>query len=310
MVRSPERPPGGLKNAVLVYLRFRNGDAAVRHDSQNQRPAVVDLGRRLPGAQETLINQSFLRDYAPRAHDAGVGARFGVVIPALNEFEALARSARRFQCLRRLGCELVLADGGSMDGSDVLGRANFDKVVTTSAGRARQMNAGAEACNRQWLVFAHADTQLEAEHLRSLAAALDRDPNRRWGRFDVRLSGSDLRLRVIERAMNLRSRLTGIATGDQSIFVRADEFRAAGGYADQPLMEDIAISKVLRRRSWPLCLAEKVTTSSRRWERNGVFRTMALMWRLRLAYALGVHPQALARHYYPDQRYDGPGVGG
>ena len=118
-----------------------------------------------------------------------------------------------------------------------------------------------------------------------------------WGRFDVRLSGRRVMFRVIESAMNLRSRLTGVATGDQAIFVRRETFAQVGGFPAIPLMEDIALSKLLRKRAWPLCLKARVMTSSRRWERHGVWRTMALMWRLRLLYVLGVSPSTLHAMY-------------
>jgi hypothetical protein len=97
--------------------------------------------------------------------------------------------------------------------------------------------------------------------------------------------------------MNSRSRLTGIATGDQAIFVRREAFEASGGFPAIPLMEDVALSKILKRRSPPLCLRERVVTSGRRWQRHGTFRTIVLMWRLRLAFALGADPRRLARRY-------------
>jgi rSAM/selenodomain-associated transferase 2 len=153
------------------------------------------------------------------------------------------------------------------------------------------MNAGARAARGDALVFLHADTRLppDADHL--VRAALERSS---WGRFDVRIQGHHRLLAVVARAMNLRSRLTGIATGDQAIFVRRDAFT---GFPDLPLMEDIAFSREMKRRSRPACLREHVTTSGRRWERGGVLRTVLLMWRLRLLYALGVSPQRLARDY-------------
>ncbi len=122
---------------------------------------------------------------------------------------------------------------------------------------------------------------------------------RGWGRFDVRLSGSQLLLRVVATLMNWRSRLTGIATGDQAIFVRRALFEKVGGFPEIPLMEDIALARALKKCGPPLCLKQRVLTSSRRWEQHGILRTIFLMWRLRLAYALGADPAQLVKRYYP-----------
>jgi rSAM/selenodomain-associated transferase 2 len=164
-------------------------------------------------------------------------------------------------------------------------------VLAAPRGRARQMNAGAAAARGAALVFVHADTRLPPDADRSIARALEK---RAWGRFDVRIESGHPLLRVVACAMNLRSRLTGIATGDQAIFVRRADF---AGFPEIALMEDIAFSKAMKRRSPPACLRERVTTSGRRWERGGVLRTMLLMWRLRLAYSLGASPDELARRY-------------
>ena len=153
------------------------------------------------------------------------------------------------------------------------------------------MNAGARAASGHALVFLHADTRLPPNADRALAAALERAA---WGRFDVRIEGHHPLLGLVAFAMNLRSRLTGIATGDQAIFVRREAF---DGFPELPLMEDVAFSKAMKRRGRPACLREQVTTSGRRWERGGVLRTIFLMWRLRLLYWLGVPPQRLARDY-------------
>ena len=219
-----------------------------------------------------------------------------IVIPTLNEAETIADTLAALQPLRGRECEVIAADGGSADATVELARPLADAVVSSAAGRARQQNAGAAAARGEVLLFLHADTRLPAD-----ADALVRDGLRRtgrgWGRFDVRLSGRHPMLRVIERMMGVRSRLSGVATGDQAIFVRRDWFRDVGGFPDLPLMEDVALSKALRRLGPPLCLRETVTTSSRRWERRGVWRTMALMWRVRLAYWLGADPARLAERY-------------
>ena len=219
-----------------------------------------------------------------------------IVIPTLNEGEAIGDTLAALQPLRARGCEVIVADGGSADGTVALARPLADAVLPSPPGRARQQNAGAAAAAGEVLLFLHADTRLPADADARVVDGLGRS-GRGWGRFDVRLSGRHPMLRVIERMMGLRSRLSGIATGDQAIFVRREWFHAVGGFPEIPLMEDVALSKALKRRGRPLCLRETVTTSSRRWERRGVYRTMALMWRLRLAYWLGADPASLADRY-------------
>lgn len=189
------------------------------------------------------------------------------------------------------GHEVVVVDGGSTDGTPDLAASLCDRLVTSGKGRARQMNAGATVAQGDALVFLHADTRLPADADRLVTAALARAT---WGRFDVRIEGRHPLLPVVACAMNLRSRITGIATGDQAIFVRRDAF---AGFADLPLMEDIAFSRAMKRRGRPVCLREPVVTSGRRWEQGGVLRTIVLMWRLRLLYALGVPAERLARDY-------------
>ena len=184
-----------------------------------------------------------------------------------------------------------MVDGGSTDGTAELAARLCDRVVRSERGRARQMNAGAREAQGDALVFLHADTRLpqQADHL--VLRALERSA---WGRFDVRIDGRHPLLGVVACAMNLRSRLTGIATGDQAIFVRRGAF---AGFPEIPLMEDIAFSKAMKRRERPACLRERVMTSGRQWEKHGVLSTIALMWRLRLRYALGASPERLARDY-------------
>ncbi len=169
-------------------------------------------------------------------------------------------------------------------------------VVTAPRGRARQMNAGAQKASGDVLLFLHADTRLPEHADKKIVSELLTKRNQ-WGRFDVRLSGNAFLLRVIEWLMNWRSRLTGIATGDQAIFVRRDTFYSIGQYPDIDLMEDIELSRLLKQRGKPLCLSQCVVTSSRRWEHRGILRTILLMWRMRLAYFFGIDPQRLARDY-------------
>lgn len=221
----------------------------------------------------------------------GVAERLSIVIPALNEAAGIARTLQALAPLRARGHEVVVVDGGSDDGTPEIAAPLADRVLSGTRGRARQMNAGAAAAEGNLLLFLHADTLLPPGADGQVLEALGRGM---WGRFDVRIEGRSPLLTVVAFFMNLRSRLTGIATGDQAIFVRRDAF---GGFPDQPLMEDIAFSAQMKRKGAPACLRERVTTSGRRWEAHGVVRTVVLMWRLRLAYFLGASPDELARKY-------------
>ncbi|HEX7952103.1 MAG TPA: TIGR04283 family arsenosugar biosynthesis glycosyltransferase [Burkholderiales bacterium] len=194
------------------------------------------------------------------------------------------------------GTEVLIVDGGSDDGSAAIAEAAGFRVVRAARGRARQMNAAAALANGDVLVFLHADTRLPEDAEAALAQALA-DGRSCWGRFDVRISGRHFMLPVISRMMNLRSRVTGIATGDQAMFVTRAAFAAAGGFPDQPLMEDVELSARQLARSRPACLHARVTTSGRRWESKGVWRTMFLMWRLRWDYWRGVPAHRLAQAY-------------
>ncbi len=193
------------------------------------------------------------------------------------------------------GHELIVVDGGSRDETVALCRAAGCQVLTGPRGRARQMNAGAAGAQGDVLLFLHADTQLPAQADELIDRALRRGAL--WGRFDVRIQGRSPMLPLIAALMNLRSRGSGIATGDQAMFVRRDLFRRLGGFADQPLMEDIELSRRLRALGRPACLRQPVCTSGRRWDTHGVWRTIWLMWRLRWRYWRGVSPELLAREY-------------
>ena len=219
-----------------------------------------------------------------------------VVVPVLDEATTLAGSLLPLQSARGRDVEVIVVDGGSRDGTPRAAHPLSDRVLDAPRGRAHQMNTGAEAARGRVLLFLHADTRLPRGWVTLVRDALD-TRGREWGRFDVRLDGAHPMLRVVERAMNLRSRLSGIATGDQAIFVTRAAFEAAGGFPDIALMEDVALSRTLRARSRPACLRAAAITSSRRWERNGIARTIVLMWRLRLRYALGADPDELARIY-------------
>jgi rSAM/selenodomain-associated transferase 2 len=221
--------------------------------------------------------------------------RLSLIVPCLNEAGGIVEALGALQPLRRQGHEVIVVDAGD---DDTARRATplADRVLRAPRGRALQMNRGAEVASGQVLLFLHADTRLPPSAADAIASGLART-GRCWGRFDVRLSGRQALLRVVERLMNWRSRLTGIATGDQAIFVTADRFRAVGGYPAIALMEDVALSRALKRIGPPLCLRGPVITSSRRWERHGVLRTVVRMWSLRLRYFLGADPADLARRY-------------
>jgi rSAM/selenodomain-associated transferase 2 len=220
--------------------------------------------------------------------------RLSVIVPTLNEAGTITATLLALQPWRGDRCELIVVDGGSVDATVARAVPLADRVIASAPGRARQMNAGAAAAGGQALWFLHADTRAPPAAVPALRAALNEAG---WGHFDVRLSGGHPLLRVIERAMNLRSRWSGIATGDQGLFVRRDWFERVGGFPDIELMEDVTLSRRLRRRGRPACLEVALETSSRRWERDGILRTLLLMWWLRLAFACGADPAALARHY-------------
>lgn len=220
-----------------------------------------------------------------------------IIVPALNEAEQIAHTLAALQPLRGAGHEVIVVDGGSTDDTVVLAKPLADQVLVSPRGRSCQMNAGVAEATGDVLLFLHADTRLPHNAIAVLQQGLAQS-ERVWGRYDVRLSGQHFLLRIVERMMNWRSRLSGIATGDQAMFVRREAFLAVGGFPEIPLMEDIALSHILKRKfGAPLCFSVLVLTSSRRWEENGIGRTILLMWRLRLAYFLGASPEHLARQY-------------
>jgi rSAM/selenodomain-associated transferase 2 len=218
-----------------------------------------------------------------------------IVMPALNEAAGIAATLQALQALRVRGVELVLADGGSTDGTAEHAAAWADAVVASPRGRALQMNVGASRARADVLLFLHADTRLppraDVQVLQAVAGGAC------WGRFDVCIDGRPWMLRVVAALMNLRSRLSGIATGDQAIFVTREAFDRIGGFPAQPLMEDIELSRRLKRLGRPACLRTKVRTSGRRWEQRGVWRTIFLMWRLRWRYWRGEPAARLAEAY-------------
>lgn len=224
-------------------------------------------------------------------------ADISIIVPILNESETLRRELPRLQQLSQQGCELIFVDGGSRDDSVVqLGGAGLT-VLCSEAGRAKQMNLGASQATTEYLVFLHVDTRLPDQAPALICNALSVDQGGQWGRFDVSIEGQHPMLKCVSWMMNQRSRLTGIATGDQALFIRRELFNQLGGFPQQPLMEDVEISRRLKKYARPVCLRDRVQTSGRRWQQRGVWRTIVLMWRLRFAYWRGVPAEQLARLY-------------
>lgn len=219
-----------------------------------------------------------------------------VIVPARNEAQSIERCLGAVQCWRSRGVEVIVVDGGSTDATVTLATPLADRVISHAPGRAAQMNAGAACAIGPLLAFLHADTLLDDE---ALVALRNVSGDAAWGRFDVRLRSRHPLVRLVARAMNWRSRLTGIATGDQCLFVSRDLFEQVKGFPAQPLMEDVEISKQLGRIVPPMCLRHRISVSARRWHQRGVMRTIAQMWWLRWRYWRGADPVELHRAYYP-----------
>lgn len=218
-----------------------------------------------------------------------------IVMPVLNEAAGIADALRALAPYRARGVEVIMVDGGSSDDTVARARPLADRVIEAPRGRANQMNAGAAVAKGDVLLFLHADTRLPDNADTLIANGLART-KRAWGRFDVRFDDGGW-LNVIAFMMNWRSWASGICTGDQAIFMTRTAFEEIGGFPPIALMEDVAASAKLKRLGRPLCLSTRVTTSDRRWRQHGVFRTILLMWRLRLAFFFGGDPKSLARHY-------------
>lgn len=220
-----------------------------------------------------------------------------IIIPTLNEAETIERTLRSAGALD-LAKELVVVDGASTDETVTLAAPLADRVIQMpqdQRGRARQMNTGAAIANGDYLLFLHADTEISSQAAKELSSAMAKHVV--WGRFNVQITGQSFMLGMVACTMNWRSRVTGIATGDQAIFVRRDVFESIGGFSDQPLMEDIELSKSLRKLAGPTCLQGPVITSGRRWDKNGAFKTIILMWQLRWHYWRGTSAEQLAKAY-------------
>jgi rSAM/selenodomain-associated transferase 2 len=218
-----------------------------------------------------------------------------LILPVLNEATTVVAQLTKLQVLRARGAELLVVDGGSNDGTAALAAAGADRLLDAPRGRALQMNAGARASRGEVLLFVHADTTLPPDADALIGAAIAGGAV--WGRFDVSIDGRHPLLPLVAAMMNWRSRWTGIATGDQAMFVRRDAFLAVGAFPEVALMEDIALSRRLKAVARPACLRARVRTSGRRWEKHGVLRTIVLMWRLRASYFFGADPQQLAVRY-------------
>jgi rSAM/selenodomain-associated transferase 2 len=221
--------------------------------------------------------------------------KLSIIMPVLDEAAEIEAALTALAPFRARGVEVIVADGGSADDTVALARTHIERVIVAARGRAAQMNAGAAVATGDVLLFLHADTHLPDGADWLVLDTLTRS-GRAWGRFDVRIGGGSV-FGLISAFMNARSRLTGIATGDQAMFVSRAAFDSVGGFPPIALMEDVALSATLKRVGRPLCLATRVTTSGRRWHRQGVLRTILLMWKLRLAYFLGADPVRLARDY-------------
>jgi len=218
-----------------------------------------------------------------------------VIIPTLNEEDILPKTLQSLQVVRQKGVELIVVDGGSEDATVSIAKQFADKVLSAEPGRAKQLNKGAEYAHGKLLVFLHADTCLPSGAYKTLVQYAVQDEC--WGRFKVALNRAGRAYRMIEMMMNSRSCLTSIVTGDHTMFVSKKLFEKVAGYPDIALMEDIAISKKLKKHQALICLKETVITSARRWQENGVVSTILLMWRLRFLYFLNRSPQKLALAY-------------
>ena len=219
---------------------------------------------------------------------------FSIVIPSLNEEKSIVNCLTSLQVYRN-ECEIIVSDGGSSDNTKSLAHLLADKVIDAQRGRAFQMNAGACEAFGEILIFLHADTFLPPNALQLIRQSINQ--KKRWGRFDIQLDGRHPLLKTVAWFMNWRSRLSGIATGDQVIFIEKSLFFDIGQYPEIPLMEDIALCKKLKTVFRPVCLKDRVISSSRRWEQFGVIKTILLMWSLRLWYFLGTSPNTLAYLY-------------
>ncbi|MDC0598739.1 TIGR04283 family arsenosugar biosynthesis glycosyltransferase [Gammaproteobacteria bacterium] len=225
-----------------------------------------------------------------------------IIIPVLNEAETVRETLQALQPYRQAGHEVIVVDGGSHDKTIQQALSLADKILQIEPGRARQMNEGAAYARHDILLFLHSDTQLPARADAIILAALGK-PENVWGRFKLRLSSKKIMFRLIETTINWRTFISGIATGDQAIFIEREIFERVGCYDPIPLMEDVALGKKLLKYARPCCLPQSVLSSSRRWEKHGIVKTIVLMWYLRTVYFFGADPAGLAKRYYKVQKH-------
>lgn len=222
--------------------------------------------------------------------------KLSIIIPVLNENNYLLATLKSLADLKKNKHEIIIVDGGSQDNIFEISKSYTDAIFISEKGRAHQMNTGAKQASGDVLWFLHADSLIPNHADEFIINALQTTRSV-WGRFNIQLSGIHWVFRIIEKLINSRSLLTGIATGDQGIFVLRTEFEKINGYANISLMEDIHLSKRLKKISRPACLKENIITSSRRWESNGIIKTVILMWCLRFAYFIGTPTNKLAKLY-------------
>lgn len=220
-----------------------------------------------------------------------------IIIPTRNEASHIVSLLTPLQIFRQAGVEIILVDAYSTDATVILATPLVDSIIISVKGRAVQQNKGAALAKGKYLLFLHADTILPPQFIDEIKLC-DQLHKNHWGRFDVKLSGRRIGFRIIELMMNLRSRLSGIATGDQAIFVQKKSFTDIGGFASLQLMEDIDLCSRLKKLSKPYCSKLKVVTSSRRWEKNGLIKTIVTMWWYRLQFFFGVDTHRLEKQYY------------
>ena len=227
--------------------------------------------------------------------------KVSIIIPVLNEVKHIEKCITDLQLLQDSEHEVIFVDGGSVDDTvKLISQHSWCSIVTSVKGRANQMNTGAGHANGEVLLFLHVDTILPFDAIELIIKSFNlsnKSQSKKWGRFDVRLSGTQRIFRIIEVMMNWRSRLTSVATGDQAIFINRELFEQVGAYPELALMEDIAMSKKLRQITKPVCLKQTVKTSSRRWEEKGILKTVLLMWQLRFLYFIGVSAEQLVKRY-------------
>ena len=232
--------------------------------------------------------------------------KLSIIIPCLNEAKNIVATLSRLQSLRARGHEVILSDGGSRDKTVELARALVDHCIDSATGRAAQMNAGAITASGDILCFLHADTLAPENIDKIILNALSSSTKIKtpqWGFFCIQLSGAAWPFRIIERLINIRSCTTHIATGDQGVFIQKALFNQLSGFADIPLMEDIELTKRLKKIAQPVCIKHnRLITSSRRWEKHGIIRTVILMWKLRLAYFLGTNESMLSKAYVTHEK--------